>query len=234
MAEKIKKNKKLIIAILLCIIALTAYLIYVFFGDFFAELFTLLETGDQEQIAAYLNGQSQWGGYVALFFCSILQVVSIFMPGMLIQITGALIYGWWKAFLICWIGFTAGNAFVFFFARLFGKSMEIALNMEKKSSWLMNKINSGNPELVIAVACMVPGIPNGIIPYIAARSRITFGEFTKAVFEASSIQILLNCIAGHFLVRGEWVWMVVAIVIQVVLIYFVIKYRDKLINTKNG
>jgi len=97
MSDKLAKvNKKLIVAILIGVILLTAYLIYVFFGDFFAELYSLIKTGDQEKIAEYLNSRSQWGGYVALFFCSILQVVSIFIPGMVIQITGALIYGWWR------------------------------------------------------------------------------------------------------------------------------------------
>jgi uncharacterized membrane protein YdjX (TVP38/TMEM64 family) len=233
MADKLRGNKKLVIAVLVGVICLTAYLIYVFFGDFFAQLYDLLKTGDQEKMAEYLNSRSQWGGYAALFFCSILQVVSVFMPGMVIQITGALIYGWWRAFIICWLGFTAGNALVFLCARIFGKSIEFALDTEKKSSWIMNKINQGNPVLVIAVACMIPGIPNGIIPYIAARSRITLKDFVGAVFASSSIQILLNCVTGHFLVRGEWAWMVAAIAVQALMIFLVIKYRDKLLNTKN-
>lgn len=234
MADKLKKvNKNLIVAILIAVILLTAYLIYVFFGDFFAELYSLIRTGDQEQIAAYLNGQSQVGGYFALFFCSILQVVSIFIPGMVIQITGALIYGWWKSFLVCWIGFTAGNALVFVLARIFGKSIQIATKTEEKSTWLMSKINNGNPVLVIAVSCMIPGIPNGIIPYIAARSRITFQQFVRAVFESSSVQILMNCVIGHFLIRGEWAWMFVMIAAEALMIYIVIKYRDQLINRRN-
>lgn len=234
MSDKLTKvNKKLIVAILIGVILLTAYLIYAFFGDFFAELYNLIKTGDQEKIAEYLNSRSQWGGYAALFFCSILQVISIFMPGMVIQITGALIYGWWRSFLICWLGFTAGNALVFIFARIFGKSIQIATDTEGKSTWLMSKINSGNPVLVIAVACMIPGIPNGIIPYIAARSIITLKEFVEAVFASSSVQILLNCVIGHFLVRGEWMWMILAIAVEAVMIYIVIKYRDRLINRKN-
>ena len=234
MSRKLEKvNQKLAVAIVIGIILLTAYLIYVFFGDFFAQLYFLIKTGDQEQIAAYLNSQSTWGGYVALFFCSILQVVSIVIPGMVIQITGALIYGWWKSFLICWLGFTAGNAFVFFMARIFGKSIQIATATEKKSTWLMSKINHGNPVLVIAVACMIPGIPNGIIPYIAARSRITARQFVRAVFESSSVQILMNCVIGHFLIRGEWFWMFIMIAAEAIMIYIVIKYRDQLINKRN-
>ena len=234
MSDKLQKiNRKWAVFIVVCVILITAYLIYVFFGDFFAQLYELIKTGDQEQIAAYLNSQSQWGGMVALFFCSILQVVSIVIPGMVIQITGALIYGWWKSFLICWIGFTAGNAFVFIMARIFGKSIEIATEKEPKSTWLMSKINNGNPVLVIAVACMIPGIPNGIIPYIAARARITLQQFVRAVFESSSVQILMNCVIGHFLIRGEWVWMFVMIAAEALMIYIVIKYRDALINRRN-
>jgi uncharacterized membrane protein YdjX (TVP38/TMEM64 family) len=93
---------------------------------------------------------------------------------MVIQITGALIYGWWKSFLICWLGFTAGNALSLHHGKdLRQEHSDCDRYREGKSTWLMSKINNGNPVLVIAVACMIPGIPNGIIPYIAARSRIT-------------------------------------------------------------
>jgi uncharacterized membrane protein YdjX (TVP38/TMEM64 family) len=231
MSDRIRKiNKKWIVLAVIAVIGLTAYLIYAFFGDFFSTLFQLLEHGNQAEIAAYLNSQSTAGGYAALFFISILQVVSIVIPGLVIQITGALIYGWWRSFLICWIGFTAGNALVFFIARLFGKSIQIAMDNEKKTTWLEKMIKKGNPILVFAVACMIPGIPNGIIPYVAARCDITLKDFTAAVLCSSWIQILLNCVAGHFLIRGQWTFLVLAIALQVVLILVVIRNRDKIVR----
>lgn len=230
MADKGKKSNKWLIFAVIGIILLTIYLIYVFFGDFFHTLFELLEHGNEEEIAAYLNSQSQFGGMVALFFISILQVVSIVIPGMIIQITGALIYGWWKSFLVCWLGFTAGNALVFGVARVFGKSIEIAVDKKGNTTWLQKMIKKGNPILVFAVACMIPGIPNGIIPYVAARCDITLKDYTMAVLASSWVQILINCIIGHFLIRGQWAYMILAIAVEAVIILLVIKNRDKIVR----
>ncbi len=231
MAKKVKAlSKKGAVLIILGLIILTAFVIYKVYGQTLMDLWKLLETGDQDALAAYLDSQGRFGGYVAIIVISILQVVSIVIPGMIIQIASALIYGWWRAFLLCWGGFTLGNVIVFVVARIFGKSLEVVTESQQKNSWLMEKINQGNPVLVIAVACMIPGIPNGIIPYIAARSKITLKGFASAVAGSSWIQILLNCIVGHFLIRGEWFYVIASFALQGLLIYLVIKNRDKLMK----
>jgi uncharacterized membrane protein YdjX (TVP38/TMEM64 family) len=226
-----KIDSRLIAAVLMMIIILLGYLIYKFFGNDIAAIWQLLQDGDQSEISAFLNSKSQAGGYFVLYLSCILQVVSIFFPGMVIQIAGALIYGWWKAFLICWIGFISGNALVFLVARVLGKSLNMAFATEgKKTSWLMEKINDGNQIWVVAMACLVPGVPNGIIPYLAARTKITLKEFTLAIAGSSWIQIILNCFAGHFLARGQYAFTIAAFALQIVLLIVVAKNRDKLLK----
>ncbi|MDD6258113.1 MAG: VTT domain-containing protein [Erysipelotrichaceae bacterium] len=235
MSDKRKPaGKKLIFLILLIVILLTAFLIYKFYGDQIAVLWQLLRTGNQHELEEYLNAQDQIGGYSLLFILQVLQVISIFFPGMVIQIAGAMIYGWWKSFLICWIGFVFGNALVFGVARVFGKSLAFAFDdHDKKNNWLIEKINDGNQVFVVAIACLVPGIPNGIIPYLASRTSISLKDFALAVAGSSWIQIVLNCIAGHFLSRGEYLFMVFAFALQIALIVVITKNRDKLLKKGN-
>lgn len=232
MAEKKKQvGRKTLVFAIIAVLALTVYILWKIFGDEIIQLFELIKRGNEDEIAAYLNSQSSWGGYFVLFVIQALQVVSIFFPGMVIQIAGALIYGWWRSFLICWLGFVFGNALVFAVARVLGKSIQFAFSGEdKKENWLMQKINDGNPTFVVAVACLVPGVPNGIIPYIAARTKITLKSFVLAVAGSSWIQILLNCIAGHFLRNGQYLFMVFAFALQIALIVVISKNRDKLLN----
>lgn len=232
MAETVKKIKKSTIFIgVIAVVALIVFIVYKFFGPQIVELVHLLEHGDQDELSAYLASQSTFHGYFMLWVICVLQVVSIFFPGMVIHITGAFIYKWWKSFLICWCGFVSENALVFAFARMFGMSISLAFeSKEKKQNWLVEKINNGNQVFVVAIACMIPGIPNGIIPYLAARTSITMKDFVTAVACSSWIQILLNCIAGHFWMQGEYGFMILAIAIEVAIIVIVAKNRDKLLK----
>lgn len=231
MAKKVKQiGKNTLIVLIGLLIILMIYMLYKMYGNKIVELIRLLEHGNQDELTAYLTAQKGFGGYFMLWFISVLQVVSIFFPGMVIQIAGALIYGWWKSFLICWFGFVSGNAIVFIIARLFGKSVQVAFHKDKEENWLTSKINQGNGVFVVAIACMVPGIPNGIIPYLASQTKLTTKDFVVAVAGSCWIQILLNCIAGHFIAQGEYIYTVIAFVIEILLVIIVAKKKDILLK----
>ena len=234
MGKMIKRmDKKLLIIILALLIALIGLLGYHTFWDFIVELITIIRHGNQDELQAFLAAQSQFAGYLALFLMCILQVISVVLPGMLFQVSGALIFGWWKSFLICWAGFVSGNALVFSAARLFGKSLMEALSIDKQEGWLAEKMNSANPQFVTALACMIPGVPYGIIPYIAQRSCMNVKQYAQAVAASSWINILLNCIAGHFLVRGQYLFTVMSFVLQIVIIIIVAINKDKILKPEN-
>jgi uncharacterized membrane protein YdjX (TVP38/TMEM64 family) len=192
----------------------------------FPPLFRLLQKGDEHQIAAYLERQGQWRGILVIVLFSIIQVISIVIPGMAIQVAAGLIYGWWKAFFMCYFGFVAGNCLVFIFARQVGDRLTRHFTSRNKDSWIMGKINSGRPEFVFGMACLIPGIPNGIIPYIAASSKVRSVGFGVAVAASSWLQILLNCLAGAFLMRGQYLFVVLSFAAQILLIVVMFLKRD--------
>ena len=201
-------------------------------GLYIKDLIVVLEHNDRQELMDFISSGSEMSGLFTIFVMSILQVVSIVLPGMLIQVSGALIYGWWKAFIVCWLGFVSGNALVFAAARIMKRSMTDALHLEKKGGWLIREMNRHNPAFVTAIACMVPGVPNGIIPYIAARTKLYLSQYVEAVASSCWIQILLNCIAGHFLVRGQYLFTVFAMLMQVVILIVVAKNREKILDLK--
>jgi len=201
---------------------------------FVKEIVIILEHNNQEELLDFLRGKSEWTGLFTLFWMSFLQVVSVVLPGMLVQVVGAVIFGWWKAFVTCWLGFVSGNAFVFVIARILGKSVTDALNLDKKGGWLIRAMNRSHPGFVISMASMIPAVPNGIIPYIAARSKLYLSEFVLAVGISCWIQILLNCIAGHFLIRGEYLFTIIAFVLQILLLVVIMKNKDTIMNKLNA
>lgn len=217
----------IVLSILICVCM--GYCIYALFGDVFVEVFHLLQSGNQDEITAYLQSQSTVSGWIVLGLIAAMQVVTIVFPCLVIQVAGALIYGWWKAFFICWIGYVVGNVIAFVVARIFKKSIQKLFDKKTSDNWLMQKINHGNQAFVVALACMIPGVPNGLIPYIASTTTISLKHFIMAVACSCWVQILLNCIAGHFLAQGEYVFMILAFIIEILLSFLLAKNRDKLL-----
>ena len=226
-----KINRKTLYLILIALIVLTGVICWFMFKDVLIEMITLIRNGDEQQLSAFRAGQSMFTGLVALFLVSILQVVSIVLPGPVFQVAGAVIFGWWRSFLVCWAGFVCGNGLVFFLARFFGRSLTEALGLEQKNGWLLNKMNSADPRFVTALACMIPGIPNGIIPYVAQRCDMRLYSFVFAIAASSWINILLNCIAGHFLARGEYMFTFIAFALQLVILAIVALNKDRILGT---
>ncbi|MBB5182391.1 TVP38/TMEM64 family protein [Catenisphaera adipataccumulans] len=230
---KKKTGNRLIGLVFVLVLLGLLYLIWHFSGDYFIKLFDVLKTKDETQIAHYVREQGIWKGVFSVFMLSVIQVISIFIPGIVIQVSAGVIYSWYYAFLICYAGFVAGNALVFGFAKLLGKGRLGIVFENDKAQWLMEKINMANPKFVVGLANLIPGIPNGIIPYVASGSDITFGGFVAAVAASSWIQIVLNCFLGHFLIRGQYFYMVLAIAAQIVLIVLVSVNQYKLLKKKN-
>lgn len=231
MVRKIKRLRKpAIILLILVIIAIIGGLVYRAFGPVVQEVWQILQSGNQSDLAEYIQGQGHYGAYIALFMISVLQVVSVILPGVIIQFAGAFLFGWWRAFLLCWLGFTAGNVLMFAILRGVGKSIRIAMNKTPKENWLMKKINEGKPIFVVAVSCMLPGIPNGIIPYVAAHAKISLKDFALAILCSSWIQILLSCISGHFLAEGNYVVSALAVAIQVISVVVILFNKDKILE----
>lgn len=212
------------------VVLVMAFMLWEAFGPTLPGLIPLMRQGDEAQITAYLAEQSGWKGVLCVFMMAEIQVFSIVLPGMAIQVAAGLIYGWWKAFLICYVGFVSANAVIFYMAtrgdrRGRRKRME-KMSVSGKTVWLLDKLNSQNPRFMVTIACMIPAIPNGIIPYIAANTSLRTRDFARSVAQGSWIQILCSCLAGSFLIRGQYLFTIISLVVQCALIGLVVWKKD--------
>ena len=230
MREEVRKNKWVRIGIVAGIVVMLVLFTVQLFGPMLPKIIHYMRANDEEAMAVYLEEQGAWRGLISLFLLSIIQVISVVFPGIIIQFTGGMIYAWWKSFLFCYTGFVTGNALVFIFARIFRQGMKLN---QKKSGWIISTVNKYNPAFVFSLACLVPGIPNGSIPYAAAASAISTREFVIAVAITSWIQILSNCIAGHFLMRRQPHFMVLSFAVQIAVI-LIVGFNRKKILTRFG
>ena len=232
--KKINRNSLIRLLLLTGILILAGFLVWQTFGDMIPTLLRLLKRGDEAAIEAYIEKEGFWRGALTVVLLSALQVASVVFPGIAIQIAAGVIFGRWKAFLMCYTGFVLGNLLVFLIARRMGGHIAGIVTIDKKDSWIRDKMRSAHPVFVVALCDMLPGLPNGIVPYVAARSPIRAREFTLAVAGVSWIQILLNCSAGGFLQEGEFGYMALTIIVQLVIFVFVIWKRKWIISLIPG
>ena len=203
-----------------------AILIWFAFGDKIPGLIPLLKEGDSQQIADYLAQETGIKGVIAVILLQAVQIASIVMPGMAIQIAAGLIYGWLEGFLMCYIGFVVSNLCVFLFARKMGSDRIRDVSMGRTSQWLLEKLKGTKPQFMVVVANMVPAVPNGIIPYLAAKTDITALDYVKSVAMGSWLQILLACLAGQFIINGQWLYTVLTIVFQFTVVFIILWKRE--------
>ena len=203
-----------------------AILIWFAFGDKIPGLIPLLKEGDSQKIADYLAQETGIKGVIAVILLQAVQIASIVMPGMAIQIAAGLIYGWLEGFLMCYIGFVVSNLCVFLFARKMGSDRIRDVSMGRTSQWLLEKLNGTKPQFMVVVANMVPAVPNGIIPYIAAKTEISTLDYVKAVAMGSWLQILLSCLAGQFIIKGQWLYTLLTVVFQFAVVLIILWKRE--------
>ena len=213
----------------LLIAALVIYLVWHAFGSMLPGLLPLLREGNEQKIAEYLAEQQGAKGIISVMLLSGIQVVSVVLPGMAIQIAAGLIYGWWKAFLLCYTGFVIANALVFAFARRMGGNRMDRISIDGRGRKFLEKLRSTPPMFMVSVINMVPLIPNGIIPYIAAQTGMTLKDYVQAVMAGSFLQILMGCMAGSFIMHGDWGYMIISLVIQILVIAVVLWKKDRII-----
>lgn len=164
-----------------------------------------IQHGDQQELVRYIRGFGSVGGVALALLLQIVQIISIFFPGGPIQIAIGVVFGTLWGFIICHVGYVLANIAVFFSARRLGNRLEqlFSENDEKESRFRF-LTDSQHPSFVVALACLIPMLPNGLVPYIAARTKITFWQFFFSVYLGSIPTLLMLNAIGNKLLQGDY------------------------------
>ena len=189
---------------------------------------TILETGDQTQIEQYIRSFGSFWGVALAFLLQFIQILSIFFPGGPIQIAIGIVFGTLAGFFICHSGYVLANLFVFFSARRLNNRLDQLFSGGNQTKSLRFISEAKHPSFVVALSCLMPFLPNGLVPYIAARTKITTKQFFLSVLLGSAPTLFMLCAIGNRILLGDY-WTVVLLggllVAGVALLYF---FRNRL------
>ena len=220
------------ILFLLLFLAVAAALIYFAFRDAAPQLLALLKNGDVEEIQSYLRSIGTWKGVLVTALLQMLQVFSLVISGVPIQVAAGVVYGTFVALIICLLSSTLALTLSLFLWKGMGKRMSKWFPVEEKQLRLINRLaESGAPPRFVVFLCgMIPVLPNGLIPLLAAKLEISVPEFSLWVGLGSLPNMLLCCAIGNRLIQGDWVMSILYVVIMMGLVIVLWKWREPILG----
>jgi uncharacterized membrane protein YdjX (TVP38/TMEM64 family) len=241
MGEKIReissgnsKKAKIVRTLLLLITALLFFLIILYcIKTFIPDILALLKDGNHEEIENYLRQEGKKGALV-LIILQVLQTITIVFPGIPIYVASGIVYGKLVGTIICYVTYVVSNAGVFLFARRMGELSESFFRSGKKNKnedYTENLLRkTKHPCYVVAALCVIPVIPNGIIPHIASRTGMTFKQFTAAIAVGCLPGIFLFIMCGSLILDGHIMLLVILCIIALALMILMMLFKNKLIG----
>jgi len=203
MAARKKIFKYIVMAVVFALIFLTIILVLKKILPGFMEV---LEGGSETSVQDYIRGFGTVKGVFIGILLQFMQIVSIVFPGGPIQISAGIIFGTWLGFGICFVGYVSANCAVFYVARSLGEKINDWMPIEEEES--ASKLNFisriKSPVMMVLITCMMPFMPNGIVPYLAAKTDIKFKDFFLAVSAGCAPTLLLLCAAGSKVLKGNY------------------------------
>lgn len=153
-----------------------------------------------------------------------------------VQILAGLCYGIVCGSIISIIGYSLGHMIIFILAIKLGNVLVPFYQIGKvkhKSKYINANFirKSKRPKLLAFLLYAIPGIPNGIFPYIFSKSDIIPGEFLLSVALASNPGVLISTLLGSRLSKGDFLASVLLLLLCAAAIGLVIAFRAK-INKK--
>ena len=184
------KKTKLIRGGIMALFVLAALLlVYLVVRQTMPDIIPLLRSGDEEALEAYLSRDMSFTGILYMALLQMVQVWSIVISGVIVNVAAGVVYGVWRAFAICLVSSSLAHGISFTLYQRLGKYLDKLLP-DNSSDKLDIVAKSEHPAYMVVTLCFLPLIPNGFIPIAASRSRLKPWEFTLAMFFGSAFSTL--------------------------------------------
>ena len=172
-------------------------------------LWSAFSAGDEQALSEYLASQGRLRSFLTLWFLAVVQVLSLVIPAMPVQLAAGLAYGPWMGFLTSFSASAVANMSVYLIARRLVPVIRRLVADTPKAAKLLDSVRSSkDPWFYTILAFITPGLPNGIIPYAAANAGMRPKQFLAAIFISLPFPTLLTCAAGSFMLEGNWLFTV--------------------------
>ena len=223
-------QKKRLISLLVAALVLIGIMILVI------NLLPLLKTisdhiSDDEVLASEIR-EYGFKGVAIMAGLQIIQIITIVFPSAAVQILAGLTYGILNGLVISLAGYVIADTLIFILVRRLGATFDFHLTKSKWRKRLDESIlkNADSFGWIAFMMYLIPGIPNGILPYIFARSDLPLSRFLMLNVIALSPSILMCSIVGERIAKGDYNTAIIVTMLQVMLAVFGYVFRDRIMR----
>lgn len=220
------KKGKIIRALIVCLVFSIIIL-----GCYFALKYTgvLAKINNLEDVKNFiLSG----GNYSIIIFIILqfLQVTILPIPAFITTVSGALIFGPFKTFIISFVSIMLGSFFAFWLGRKFGKKILIWIAGKEDANKWTKKLTECKYSFFLMM--LFPAFPDDILCVAAGVTNMSWKFFTITNLITRPIGIFCLCFlsSGTLIPYKGWGLYVWAVLITLLIIAFVIsiKYNKKI------
>lgn len=225
---KLKFNKiyKPFVTVLIFeIIIMTFYLIFYYTG--LLEHFSSIESARD-----WLNGFGIWA-WAVFFLIQVAQVIVLPLPSQITTISGALIFGGFKTFVITTLAVISGSFIAFAIGKWFGVKVAYKI-AEKETVDKYRDLLTKKGVLLLPVMFLFPLFPDDLLCFIAGSTEMTWKYFILVTITTRTIGIACTSffLGGEIIPFSGWgipVWIVIGIVL-IVAVILLFKYQNQITN----
>lgn len=183
----------------------TALLVFVMLYFFMPGLLPVLKNGDAAQIERYIRSSGTAGGLVCIFILQTLQIWSVVISGIPIQLAAGAVYGPGPGIAVCLAASVLGLTSMFAVWCKLGKKLEELFPVNEKQSRLIEKFarSTTSPFITVVIACLVPLLPNGLIPLLASKIHVDIKTYAAAVTLGIFVNVVVCVFIGDQLAEGD-------------------------------
>lgn len=192
------------------------------------DIIDLLKNGNEKAMEAYIRGTGK-KGIVVIVLLQVLQTLTIVFPGIPIYMCSGIVFGRVVGTVVCYITYVVSNMAIFLFSKSMGAAADALFPADEKEedvSRLLGK--SKHPMRIIMALCIVPVIPNGVIPHIAAKSNLKTRDFLFAVSVGCIPGIFLFVFCGELILNGYLGLVVGLCIFAIVLMVITYAFKSKI------
>jgi uncharacterized membrane protein YdjX (TVP38/TMEM64 family) len=228
------KVKETLFSIIL-IVAL-AGLILIMFIDLIPVLKNVVaHIKNEKELTTYISNYGS-KGVLIIIALQALQVITAIFPAAAVQILAGLSYGIFYGMLSCIIGYILGNSIVFVIVRQIDKTFmpvfpKLRKRKNKKAKWDFSFLKeSKHAALMAFILFLIPGIPNGILPYLFAHTKISLNRYLLSIILAGIPSILVCSIIGERISIGDTTSALLIFCFLLLIAFLVLLFRKRVIT----
>jgi uncharacterized membrane protein YdjX (TVP38/TMEM64 family) len=217
---------RIIISINVIIVLFGAICLVIAF--FCPDLLSAIQSKDINLVRDTLLQQDSHATGVVISLAQMAQLFSIVIPSMPLHVAAGLVLGPFKGILYSCAGFVIASTLMYVIARKMGRFVGAGLEESEKFKKFAFLANPKHPVLMTLIAYIFPFIPNGIIPYIAAKANIRVLTYAYiSLLGGLPTIIVYNCV-GYLLLQRNYFLTVLLVLAMLALSVVMFFLRDKL------